>query len=116
MKIPPTSFFNFCAAHSSLLRAIYERGGEFSEAETLHLIHDNLGAIEELPANAWRRLTELQILAPTEPGGQLYLLAGPVAGLLTYLFNDAKPATPEAIEGYVRSLAAAGKKPRPRAR
>lgn len=109
MKIPPISFFNFCATHSALLRAIYERRGEFSEAETLHLIHDNLGANEELPANAWRKLTELQILVPTEPGGHLYLLAGPVAGLLTHLFNDTKPATPEAIEGYVRSLDAAGK-------
>ncbi len=104
MKINPQAFFNFCAAHPVLLRALAERGGEFSEAETLRLIRANPGAAEELPETAWRRLRELQILVPTEPGSESHFLAEPVARLLSYLFNEANPATPEMIRGYVLSL------------
>ena len=50
--------------------------------------------IEELPETAWRRLRELQILVPTEPGSELFAMADPVARLLTYLFNEANPANP----------------------
>ena len=46
----------------------------------------------------------MQILIPTEPGSELYFLADPVGRLLTYLFNEANPATPEVIRGYVMSL------------
>lgn len=59
---------------------------------------------EELPQTVWRNLRELQILVPVEPGSDVYLLAEPVAGLLAYLQNEANPATPELIRGYVRSL------------
>ena len=110
MKINPQSFFNFCAQHATLLRALAERGGEFSEADALRLIRANPGAGEELPETAWRRLRELQILVPTEPGGELYFLADPVARLLTYLYNEANPATPEMIRGYVLSLETTGKR------
>ena len=110
MKINPQSFFNFCANHAPLLRALAERGGEFSEAEAMRLIraHPSLG--DELPETAWRRLRELQILVPTEPGSELHLLAEPVARLLTYLFNEANPATPEMIQGYVLSLETTGQR------
>ena len=110
MKINPQSFFNFCAQHATLLRALAERGGEFSEADALRLIRANPGAGEELPETAWRRLRELQILVPTEPGGELYFLADPVARLLTYLYDEANPATPEMIRGYVLSLETTGKR------
>lgn len=110
MKINPQSFFNFCAAHSALLRALAERDGEISEADSLRMIRANPGAGEELPETAWRRLRELQILVPTEPGGELYFLAEPVARLLAYLFNEANPATPEMIRGYVLSLETTGKR------
>ena len=104
MKVNPQSFFNFCASHTVLLRSLADRDGEISETEALRLIRANPGAAEELPETAWRRLCELQILVPTEPGGDVFLLADPVARLLTYLFNEANPATPEMIQGYVLSL------------
>lgn len=110
MKINPQSFFNFCAQHGSLLRALAEHGREISESDALRLIRANPGAGEELPETAWRRLRELQILVPTEPGSELYFLAEPVARLLTYLYNEANPATPEMIQGYVLSLETTGKR------
>ncbi len=110
MKINPQSFFNFCASHAPLLRGLAEREGEISETEALRLIRAHPGGMEELPETAWRRLRELQILVPTEPGGDLFFMAGPVARLLTYLFNEANPATPEMIRGYVLSLETTGKR------
>ena len=110
MKINPQSFFNFCATHSALLRALAEHDGEISEADSLRMIRANPGAGEELPETGWRRLRELQILVPTEPGSELYLLAEPVARLLAYLFNESNPATPEVIQGYVLSLETTGKR------
>ena len=93
-----------------LLRALAERGREFSETETLRLIRANPSATEELPETAWRRLRELQLLVPTEPGSESHFLAEPVARLLSYLFNEANPATPEMVRGYVESLDALGRK------
>jgi hypothetical protein len=110
VKINPQSFFNFCANHASLLRAFAERGGEISVADAMRLIRAHPGLGNELPETAWRRLRELQILVPTEPGGELHLLAEPVARLLTYLFNEANPATPEMIRGYVLSLETTAKR------
>jgi hypothetical protein len=54
-------------------------------------------------------LRELQILVPAEPGSELYFMAEPLSHLLTYLFNEANPATPEMIHGYVMSLETTGK-------
>jgi len=110
MKINPQSFFNFCANHASLLRGLADREGEISEAEATRLIRACPGTAEELAETAWRRLRELQILVPTEPGGDMYFMAEPVARLLTYLFNEANPATPEMIGGYVQSLETTGKR------
>jgi hypothetical protein len=110
LKINPQTFFNFCAAHTALLRALAGVQGEISPAEAMRLIRLHPGATDELPETAWRRLRELQVLVPTEPGGDLYFLADPVARLLTYLFNEANPATPEMIRGYVLSLETTGKR------
>lgn len=104
MKINPQTFFNFCATHTTLLRAIAERGGEISEIDAIRLVRANPPSSEELPETTWRRLRELQILIPTEPSSELYFLADPISRLLTYLFNEANPATPEMIRGYVMSL------------
>jgi hypothetical protein len=109
MKVNPQTFFNFCASHAPLLRALAQRGGEISEAEATRLIRANPSAAEELSETAWRRLRELQILVPTEPGSELFFLAEPLSRLLTYLFNEANPATPEIIRGYVLSLETSGK-------
>src|SRR5580658_5089646 len=110
MKVNPQSFFNFCANHALLLRALAERGGEISETEAMRLIRAHPNTIEELPETAWRRLRELQILVPIEPGSDLFFMADPVSRLLTYLFNEANPATPEMIRGYVLSLETTGKR------
>jgi hypothetical protein len=104
LKINPQTFFVFCANHAPLLRALTEHGAEISDAEAMRLIWAHPSLNDELPETALRRLRELQILVPTEPGSELYFLAEPVARLLTYLFNDANPATPEMIRGYVLSL------------
>jgi hypothetical protein len=110
MKVNPQSFFNFCANHALLLRGLAERGGEISESDAMRLIRANPSAVEELPETAWRRLRELQILVPSEPGSELFFMADPVARLLAYLFNEANPATPEIVRGYVLSLETTGKR------
>lgn len=109
MKVNAQAFFTFCAAHVALLRQLAERAGEVSEAEIMRLVREQADTQEELPETTWRRLREYQILVPSEPGGQLYLVAEPVARLLTYLSNNANPATPEMIRGYVQSLDALAK-------
>src|SRR2546423_2602645 len=108
MKINAQTFFNFCSGDVPLLRQLAERTGELSEPEVAALIRAHTLSQEELPETTWRRLCELQILAPTEPGSGYYLLADPVARLLTYLFDEANPATAEIVRGYIASLEALG--------
>jgi hypothetical protein len=109
MKVSPQTFSNSCAVHVPLLRALQERVGELSEADARRLIRDSGKADDELPETTWRRLKELQILVPTEPASDFYLLAEPVGRLLAYLLDEAKAATPEIIRGYIQSLEALGK-------
>ena len=104
MKVNAKAFFNFCAAHVPLMRQLAECTGELSAAEVTRIVRDQADVQDELPETTWRRLREYQILVPSEPGGDSYLLAEPVARLLTYLHNNANPATPEIIRGYVQSL------------
>ena len=79
MKVSLQTFFNFCAVHVPLLRALQERVGELSEADARRLIRDSGKADDELPETTWRRLRELQVLVPTEPGSDFYFLAEPEA-------------------------------------
>jgi hypothetical protein len=110
VKVNPQTFFNFCSRHVSLLRALAEVSGEFSEAELMRLIKQHSADVEVLPHTISRNLRELQIVVHTEPGGDTFLLAEPVARLLAYLVNEANPATPEMIRGYVESLESLGKR------
>jgi hypothetical protein len=109
MKVNPLTFFNFCATHVPLLREIMLHAGETSEADARRLIRSSSTSGDELPETTWRRLTELQILVPSEPGSDFYFLADAVARLLAYLFDEAKAATPEIILGYIQSLETLGK-------
>lgn len=109
MKVNPQTFFNFCSAHVPLLRQLGEHNGEFSEAQVARLIRDHPASHEELPETAWRNLRELQILVPTEPGSTAYFLAEAIERLLTYLFDEANPATPEMVRGYIESLETLGR-------
>ncbi|MGH2373719.1 MAG: hypothetical protein ACRDIC_09660 [bacterium] len=109
MKINPQSFFNFCSGHVSLLQQLAEAEGEISEADARRLIRANLTPADQLLETIWRRLKELQILVPTEPGSDFYFLAEPVSRLLAYLFDEAQAATPEMVRGCIESLAVSGK-------
>ena len=109
MKVNPLSFFNFCSGHVPLLRHLAECPGEISEAEARRVIRDQLGPGNELPETTWRRLRELQILVPTEPEADFYVMAEPVGRLLAYLFDEAQAATPEMVRGYIESLAVSGR-------
>ena len=109
MKIPPQTFFHFCAGHVPLLRELTRQEGEISEADARGFIRSTWGADQELPETTWKRLRELQILVPTEIDGNFYLLAEPVSRLLAYLFDEAQAATPEIIQGYIKSLDALNK-------
>lgn len=104
MKVNPLTFFNFCAQHVPLLRALMLHSGEISEMEARRLIRAAGTGNDELPETTWRRLSELQILVPSEPGGDYYFLADAIARVLAYLFDEAKAATPEIIAGYIQSL------------
>lgn len=103
MKIPAPTFFNFCAAHVPLLRALMEAPGEMSESDVRgHIRATSMS--DELPETTWRRLNELQILISVEPGRDFYLMAEPVKRLLSYLFDEATATTPELIAGYIDSI------------
>lgn len=105
MKISPGTFFNFCATHVTLLRALMEVAAEMSEAEVRRNIR-SVNPVEELPETTWRRLNELQILLRVEPGMDFYVMADPVRRLLSYLFDEATATTPELISGYINSIEA----------
>jgi hypothetical protein len=104
LKVNPQTFFAFCAGHVALLRHLSARPGELAEGEVTRLIRTHAAEHDELPDTTWRRLLELQILVPAEPGSTQLLVAEPVSRLLTYLFDEANPATPEMIRGYISSL------------
>src|SRR5438045_2517926 len=104
MRIALQTFFNFCANNVPLLRALMAQGGEVSEADVRRIMRNVVAADDVQPETTWRRLTELQILIPAEPGSEFYFLADPVARLLRYLFDEANAATPEIINGYIQSL------------
>lgn len=104
MRISPQTFFHFCAAHVPLLRALAEAPAELSEAEVRRHIRAAAAPDDELPETTWRRLNELQILVPVEPGSDFHFVADPVRRLVAYLFDEAQPTTPEIIRGYLQSL------------
>jgi hypothetical protein len=105
VKVNPQTFFNFCAGHVPLLRTLALYNGELSEAAVFRLIRSHAPDRAELPETTWRRLRDdLQILVPTEPGARTFFVAEAVRRLLDYLFDEANPATPEMIRGYLASL------------
>ena len=110
MKIPAEEFFRFCARHVPLLRGLSEKAEEISEDAVLTLLRLHAAAPDDQPDHAWRRLKELRILLPVEPGSDIYSLAEPVRQLLSYLFDTATPATSEMIRGYVDALDGSGRK------
>lgn len=108
MKVNPQAFFNFCSNHVPLLGELTAHEEDISEAEVRRLIRANPSQCGELVETTWRRLKELQIIVPTEPGGDFYLVAEPVRKLVAYLFDEAQAATPEMVRGCMDSLQVAG--------
>lgn len=104
LRVNLQAFFTFCAGHVLLLRHLSERTGELPESEVLTIIRQHAAAHDELPETTWRRLREYQVLVPSEPGSDNYLLAEPVSSLMDYLLNEANPATPQIVKGFVESL------------
>lgn len=104
MKIPPQQFFNFCATHVSLVRALAEKPGELSEADIRRTIRTHAEVDGEQAETTWRRLRELQILVETERASDFYLVADPIRRLVAYLFDEARATTPESIRGFIQSL------------
>ena len=103
MKIPAPLFFKFCAGHVPLLRALADHQGELSEAGAREIIRATGEVNDERPEVIWQRLLFFQILLQAEAEGDSYIMAPPVSRLIAYLFDDAKAATPEIIQGYIKS-------------
>lgn len=108
MRINPETFFNFCSSHVPLLEQLAAWEEDISEADVRRLILANPGQGEQLLETTWRRLRELQIVVPTEPGGDFFLVAEPVRKLIAYLFDEAQAATPEMVRGCMDSLRVSG--------
>jgi hypothetical protein len=108
VKVNPQAFFSFCSNHVPLLARLAVHEGEISEADVRRLIRTNRSETDELPETTWRNLKGLQILVPTEPGTDFYLIAEPVRKLISYLFDEAQAATPEMVRGCIESLRVAG--------
>lgn len=104
MPIIPKRYFDFCAAHVSLLHALATRPGDVSEAQVRRLIRTHAGEADELPETTWQRLLELKILIPLEEGSAHYVMAEPILGLIHYLHDEASPTSPEIIAGYSAAL------------
>lgn len=108
MKVNPQAFFSFCSNHVPLLAQLAAHEDEISEADTRRLIRATRSEADELVETTFRNLKGLQILVPTEPGSDFYLIAEPVRKLLSYLLDEAQAATPEMVRGCVDSLSVAG--------
>ncbi len=110
MQVTPKRFFDFCSSHVPLLHAIAVKPGDVSEAQVRQLIRTFNDTVSEQPETTWQRLLELQILVPLEEGSSHYVMAQPLLQLISYLYNDAVPTSPEIIQGYIAALESARKR------
>lgn len=106
MIVPPKDFFQFCAKHVTLLRELEQRanGTDLSEAEIANLVKNHTLEDDEQPAFITKRLKDLRILVSADHSQQYYLMAEPVRGILRYLLEEAKPASSETVQGYIKEL------------
>ena len=106
MIVPPKDFFQFCAKHVTLLRELEQRanGTDLSEAEVANLIKTHTLEDDEQPAFVAKRLKDLRILVSADQSQQYFLMAEPVRGILRYLLEEAKPASSETVQGYIKEL------------
>ena len=106
MIVPPKDFFQFCAKHVTLLRELEQRanGTDLSEAEVANLVKAHTLEDDEQPAFTTKRLKDLRILVSADQSQQYFLMAEPVRGILRYLLEEAKPASSETVQGYIKEL------------
>ena len=106
MIVPPKDFFQFCAKHVTLLRELEQRanGTDLSEAEIANLVKTHTLEDDEQPAFTTKRLKDLRILVSADQSQQYFLMAEPVRGILRYLLEEAKPASSETVQGYIKEL------------
>lgn len=106
MIVPPKDFFQFCAKHVTLLRELEQRanGTDLSEAEIANLVKTHTLEDDEQPAFTTKRLKDLRILVSADQSKQYFLMAEPVRGILRYLLEEAKPASSETVQGYIKEL------------
>lgn len=106
MIVPPKDFFQFCAKHVTLLRELEQRanGTDLSEAEIANLVKTHTLEGDEQPAFTTKRLKDLRILVSADQSQQYFLMAEPVRGILRYLLEEAKPASSETVQGYIKEL------------
>jgi len=104
--VPPKEFFQFCAKHVTLLRELEQRanGTDLSEAEIANLVKTHTVEDDEQPAFITKRLKDLRILVSADQSQQYFLMAEPVRGILRYLLEEAKPASSETVQGYIKEL------------
>lgn len=107
MQVSPKQFFNFCATHVPLLRALTVRHREVTEAEVREQVRAHADTDAEAPARTWQKLLDLRILVPTEEGSSYYTITSSLQGLFNYLYNEAVPTSAEIIQGYISALSSA---------
>lgn len=110
MQPTPKRFFDFCANHVPLLHAISQKPGDISEAQVRQMIRTFSDITTEQPQTTWERLIELQVIVPVEEGSSHYVMSQPLLQLLSFLYNDAVPTSPEIIQGYIAAMESARKR------
>lgn len=90
----------------TLLRELEQRanGTDLSEAEIANLVKTHTVEDDEQPAFITKRLKDLRILVSADQSQQYFLMAEPVRGILRYLLEEAKPASSETVQGYIKEL------------
>ena len=107
MKVSVPRFFRFCSQHEGLIRALTHAGDEeVTEQMVRGIIQRNITG-EEGVDTIYRNLVELQILVPLKTERNTMLVAQQLVALVRYLVDEARPATPQMIQGYINSLSSA---------
>lgn len=105
MRINPTEFFRFCSRHTSLLRELAEHTeGDLSDSQIFEFVRRTASEGDEQPETVVKQLKKLRVVEPVEQGDGYYIVAGPLVQLIRYLLHEAKPASSESVQGFVKSL------------
>jgi hypothetical protein len=105
VRINPTEFFRFCSRHTALLRELSEHTeGDLSESQIFEFVRRSASEGDEQPETVVKQLKKLRVVEPVEQGEGYYIVAGPLVQLIRFLLHEAKPASSESVQGFVKSL------------